>query len=239
LRSPSGVLDLLPDDVRTQADGFARDYHQLRVFEGWVGEHGREDPAGGDPALWRGRARGVAEAARLLTRRLGDAPLLLDVGSGGGWAAGMLTGAEVIAIDLLDAPAKHGLSVRGDMVQLPVRNGAADGVLYAASLHYAPVDVAVREAARVLRPGGLLIALDSPLYPNAGETEKSVARSQAYYAKVGHTSLAAHYHPIDAGVLRQALASAGFDLERLITRPRWRRRLRAGPASLVLASRLR
>jgi len=151
----------------------------------------------------------------------------------------MLAGAEVIAIDLLDVRAKHGLSVRGDMLRLPVRDHAADGVLYAASLHYAPIDAAVREAARVLRPGGLLIALDSPLYPNAGETAKSVARSRDYYANVGHPALAARYHPIDVGVLRQALASAGFDLERLVTRPGWRRRLRAGPASLVLASRLR
>ena len=239
VRSPGGVVDLLPDDVRTAADRFAEEYRRLRVREGWVGEDGREDPAGGHPGLWRGRAKGVAEVARIFSRRLGDAPLLLDIGSGGGWAAGMLAGAEVIAIDLLDVQAKHGLSVRGDMRRLPVRDRAADGVLYAASLHYAPVDAAVREAARVLRPGGLFIELDSPLYPNAGETAKSVARSRTYYAKVGHPSLAAHYHPIDAGVLSQALAGAGLELERLITRSGWRRRLRAGPASLVVARRLR
>jgi SAM-dependent methyltransferase len=151
----------------------------------------------------------------------------------------MLAGAEVISIDLLDVRAKHGLSVRGDMLRLPVRDGAADGVLYAASLHYAPVGVALREAARVLRPAGLFIALDSPLYQNARETAKSVARSEAYYAKVGHPSLAARYHPIDVGILRQALANAGLDLEWVMARPRWRRRLRAGPASLVIATRLR
>jgi len=47
-----------------------------------------------------------------------------------------------------DAGAKHGLSVRGDMRRLPIRTATADGVLYAASLHYAPVESAVREAAR-------------------------------------------------------------------------------------------
>jgi SAM-dependent methyltransferase len=230
---------LLPDDVRDEADRFAADYHALRVKEGWVGDHGREDPSTGNPALWRGRATAVREVAKIVRSRLGASPLVLDVGSGGGWAAGMLGGAEVIAIDLLDAGAKDGLSVRGDMRRLPVRNGAVDSVLYAASLHYATVDDAAGEAGRVLRPGGLLIAVDSPIYQRPGDEARALERSRAYYAAAGHPALADHYFPIAVSRLRSALISAGFRLERLEIRPRWMRAIRPGPASLVLASRLR
>lgn len=211
----------------------------MRTEEGWVGAHGREDPAAGRPQLWRGREQAVKRAAAIVRDRLGAAPLILDVGSGGGWAAGMLGGAQVIAIDLIEASVEHVLAVRGDMRRLPVRDGAADGALYAASLHYAPVDLAVGEAGRALRPGGLLIALDSPLYEGAGEVARAEARSKDYYARAGHPALSARYHPIEVGRLRQALTSAGFKLDRLVVRPAWWRRLRPGPASLVVASRVR
>ncbi len=238
VRSASGCLDLLGDDVREEADRFASEYRSLRLKEGWAGEGGREDPQVGEPRLWRGRVEAVrAAAARLLS--LGSTPLVLDVGSGGGWAAGMLSGADVIAIDLLETEARSGLSVRGDMRRLPVRTGVADGVLYAASLHYAPIDSAVPEAARVLRPGGLLVAVDSPLYSSAAEAQRAAARSEAYYARTGFPRLAGHYFPIHATTLRSSLVDAGFEVERLRAGSRWRRLLRGGPASLVIATRLR
>jgi SAM-dependent methyltransferase len=230
---------MLPDGTRDAADGFAAEYTTLRTAEGWIGERGREDPYDGLPKLWRGRFRAVALAARIIREELGEHPLLLDVGAGGGWAARLLGGAEVIGIDLIGVESDRALAVRGDMRRLPVRTGAADGALYAASLHYAPVEVAVREAARVLRPGGLLVAVDSPIYPGPEQTSQSVARAAAYYANAGHPALAASYHPIDALELRRAMATAGLQLERLDVRPAWRRRLRPGFATLVVASRLR
>ena len=236
--SPTGGLDLLADDERAEAGRFASEYRSLRLKEGWVGEGGREDPALGEPRLWRGRVEAVRSAAQRLLS-LGSKPLLLDVGSGGGWAAEILSGAEVIAIDVLEASARHALSVRGDMRRLPVRTAAADGALYAASLHHAPVDTAVSEAARVLRPGGLLIAVDSPLYSSGAEARRAAARTEAYYAAAGFPRLASHYFPIDATALRRALVGAGFEVERLQAASRWRRLVRRGPASLVIATRLR
>ncbi len=234
-----GVLDLLPGDKRGQVDGFAEEYRTLRIAEGWVGEHGREDPEGGAPALWRGRSRAVGLAAQIFRERLGETPLLVDVGAGGGWAARTLKGADVIAIDLIGVEGDRALAVRGDMRRLPLRTGTVDGALYAASLHYAPVDVAVREAGRVLRPGGLLLAVDSPIYPGPVETAASSGRAGAYYARMGHPALAASYFPIDAIELRRAMTNNGLRLERLDVRPGWRRRVRPGFATLVVASRLR
>jgi SAM-dependent methyltransferase len=145
----------------------------------------------------------------------------------------------VIAIDLLETEARFGLSVRGDMRRLPVRTGAVDGVLYAASLHYAPVESAVREAARVLRPGGQLVAVDSPLYSSATEASRATEHSKTYYAATGFPGLAGHYFPIDSTTLCGSLVDAGFEVERLYPGSRWRRLLRRAPASVVIASRLR
>jgi SAM-dependent methyltransferase len=239
LLTASGALDLLTDPERAEADRFARDYLELRASEGWVGPQGREDPVGGDPRLWRGRTRGVEEAARVIAGTLGDSPLVLDVGSGGGWAARMLGRAQVIAVDLLDAGAMGCLAVRGDMRRLPVRDAAVNAALYVASLHHAPVDEAIGEAARVLRPDGLLVALDSPIYGSATSARAAQERSAAYYVSAGHPALAAHYHPIEAGQLRQALEKSRFEVIRLAAGSRWRRLLRGSPGSVVVARRLR
>lgn len=225
LRGPSGGLDLLADDLRAEAYQFAAEYSDLRLREKWV-ERQRAS-----------RERAVADASRALQETSGTRPLVLDVGSGGGWAAAVLAHADVIAIDLVEAGPGPALSVRGDMRHLPVRDRTADGVLFAASMHYAPIAEVVTEAARVLRTGGLLIAVDSPVYLRAGEAARAAERSRDYYSAAGHPDLAGHYHPIDAAQLRSALIAAGFRLERMQVRSRWR--LRTGPASLVLATRLR
>ncbi len=242
LLTASGVLDLLNDADRAEADRFAREYRELRLAEGWVGKDGREDPAGGDPGRWRARVRAVEDAARIIEAGSGPSPLVLDAGSGGGWAARMLGGAEVIAVDLLE-PQASGASgavvVRGDMCRLPVRDGAADAALYVASLHYSPVDEAVAEAARVLRPEGLLIALESPIYGAATAVSAAEQRSAAYYASAGHPALASHYHPIESGRLSQSLLKSGFEVMRLAAGSRWRRLLGGSPGSVVVARRLR
>jgi SAM-dependent methyltransferase len=188
----------------------------------------------------------VSEAAALLSRERpdGSTPVVADVGSGGGWAARLLEPADVIAFDLLDvSPGPGALTVRADMRRLPLRDSAIDAALYAASLHYAPVEDGVSEAARVLRPGGLMLAVDSPIYEDAGSQARAAARTAAYYAAAGYPELADRYHPINAVDLRAALVSSGFEVERL-SMPggalgRWSRMSRNGPSSLVVARRLR
>ncbi len=142
--------------------------------------------------------------------------MVVDIGSGGGWAARYLRDADVIAIDILDIDGRPDvLQVRADMRSLPLRDSTVDVAFYAASLHYAPVSDAIGEAARVLRPGGLLVAFDSPMYGDRRRQAQAEARSAAYYADAGFPELAAHYHPIDVTALRAALASEGFDVLRL------------------------
>lgn len=244
LLASGGGLDLLADDSRVAADQFAGDYRELRVKEGWADASGREDPEGGNEALWRSRSKSASRALGILGRELNATtrPVVADVGSGGGWAAQRFIDADVVAIDLLDVPARRGsITVRGDMRNLPLRDGTLDAALYAASLHYAPVAIAIREAARVLRGGGLLVAVDSPIYPDARSRARALARSTAYYTHAGFPQLASHYQPIEAGALRSALLESGFtvvrlDLNRGLARvcPGFARR---PPSSLVVARR--
>ena len=197
-------------------DDFVAQYTALRAQEPWA-----------DRARAR-RAQAVARALDMIRAQLGDGARIVDVG------AEANRGPGVIAIDL-----GAGADVTGDMRHLPLRDASVDGVLYAASLHYAPVDAAIAEAARVLRQGGLLVALDSPIYEGAAAVDAARSRSAAYYARMGQAALAAHYHPIELAALRHALESNGLDAVRLTTGSRWRRLLRRGPESFVLARKLR
>jgi SAM-dependent methyltransferase len=183
-----------------------------------VGNDGVEDPDRGDRRLWGGRLESVAEAVAAIAnvRTQSSPPVVLDIGSGGGWAARYIRGPDVIAIDLVDAPSPaEVLRVRGDMRRLPLRDATADVAFFAASLHYAPTGESVREAARVLRPGGLVVAVDSPMYRDRSAQARAHARSAAYYVSAGFPGLAQHYHPIDVSSLRAALAEANFEVLRL------------------------
>ncbi len=235
---------MLEDEARAAADRFAAQYTALRRREGWIGAGGREDPQGGEPRLWRGRLESASRAeVALSSHRTGvERAVVVDVGSGGGWAARYLRDADIIAIDLLDIDGRPDvLQVRADMRSLPLRDSTVDVAFYAASLHYAPVSDAIGEAARVLRPGGLLVAFDSPMYGDRHRQAQAEARSAAYYADAGFPELAAHYHPIDVTALRAALASRGFEvlqLEAGAAARRWWERLGRPRRSSFLFARL-
>jgi SAM-dependent methyltransferase len=219
-----GLLDLLPDDLRADADRFAEQYRALRVREGWAAPTGREGPdqAGGK---WRRRVEAVKTAVAVLERDLpyDPRPVVGDVGAGGGWAARFFLRGDVIAFDLLDAPGLPvpPLRIRADMRRLPLKDSSVDGLLYAAAIHYVPIDDAIPEAARVLRPGGLLVAIESPMYVGQRAAGRAAERSARYYAAMGYAELAGHYHPVDVRRLKAALARSGFRIERMEMPPRW------------------
>lgn len=92
---------------------------------------------------------------------------VLDVGCGPGDLTERLVhelGAEVQAIDIsprmVELTRARGIETQvGDVEQLPFGDGAFDCVLAAWVLYHAPdLDCAIAECARVLRPGGRLVA---------------------------------------------------------------------------------
>lgn len=92
-----------------------------------------------------------------------DVDRVLDVGGGTGRAARVITGAERTVVDasrgMLQQARRHGVgAVQGDAAHLPVRTSSVDAVLVVDALHHIPDQVGtLREAARVLRPGGVLV----------------------------------------------------------------------------------
>lgn len=233
----------MKDQFSQSSDEFAHEYRALRIEEGWASPDGKEDPISGQPSMWASRVKSMSRAAAYLSllkfgRRK---PVILDVGSGGGWASRFLEGADVISIDLIPQPVGN-LTIRADMRRLPLLSSSIDGALFAASLHYGDPSDVIPEAARVVRRGGLFVAVDSPIYPDARSRADAIIRSNSYYMKVGFPRLAERYRPLEATELHRVIAESGFRVERWEVGSRlsraFRRMTNQPPGSLVVARRL-
>jgi SAM-dependent methyltransferase len=93
---------------------------------------------------------------------------VLEVGCGQGWAAEWIQaelGAEVVAIDkserMVELTRARGVDARiGDVQELDFEDGSFDAALAAWMLYHVPdLDRGLSELARVLRPGGRLVAV--------------------------------------------------------------------------------
>jgi SAM-dependent methyltransferase len=139
---------------------------------------------------------------------------VLDLGAGRGhWAAlARASGAaRVVALDLTPEMVRAATvpAVVADAGRLPVRDARFDVVIAALVLSYlADPARALREFARVLRPGGALIASD--LHPAA------VARGwRRRFDAGGGRTVEVEAPPLSVADLRRGLAEAGLALDAL------------------------
>ncbi|TQM16009.1 class I SAM-dependent methyltransferase [Pseudonocardia kunmingensis] len=141
---------------------------------------------------------------------------VLDAGCGDGALAAAAAGTalHVVGLDaaapLLRAARRHGTVVRGDVTAFPVRDASVDAVVGVNVLdHLDRPAVALREAHRVLRPGGLLLA---------GATARADSPELAPFWRPGRTPFDAEEAPeVVAGVFG-AVTTDGWDAP-LVTLP--------------------
>ncbi len=116
-------------------------------------------------------------ALEILNPRGGE--MVLDLGAGRGWAAKhfSLRGCRSVAIDvvaddqiglgrsqaIMRQASTHYEALIGDHERMPFRSGVFDLVFASGSIHHtSDVAVLIREIARVLKPGGRLLAINEP-----------------------------------------------------------------------------
>lgn len=143
---------------------------------------------------------GVGWLSRALADR-GARPLAVDVSVDGGDGLGAMrhldgmASASSLGGDGSSLPSAAGgwlPRLRADFDRLPLPDGAAEMVVFNASLHYSPdLETTLREALRVLSPapGARLVIMDSPLYRRRASGAAMVAeRKAAYLARYGFAS---------------------------------------------------
>ncbi len=182
-----GIWDLVRPERRALLDRFAADYAAVRTAESRAMTPSEVQilpivrPDHPLASVWQQRA----ESYRRFKEAIASANLgkMVDIGAGCGWLAADLTrdGWQAAAVDVtvhggdgLAAALGHGvdvLLVRAEMEALPFSSNSVDLAVFNASLHYAGnVRSALCEAARVVRSGGLLAVVDTPVFadPKAG-----------------------------------------------------------------------
>ena len=175
-----GIVDMLvdpPDVTKAETNGRARfveDTLQIKPMDDeWL--LGLPESAFFVPA---GKNRDFVENLSELTALcgFGEGSRVLDIGAGNCWASWRLAeqGAQVAAVDVCRVKyeglesgavqiAGHGHyfeRVLGEMEHLPFDDESVDGCLFYATLHHSHnLREALAESARVLRPGGVVLAV--------------------------------------------------------------------------------
>ncbi len=208
----NGIPHLTKPERAPALQNFCEKYDRLRLCEGWACTQPEfyfqlpfQDCTGRHINEWQLRAKSFLQLQAWLKKEYGTRALrVLDAGAGSGWMSRLLAAShEVLATDVnagahgLNALAhaqRRFMAVQAELDHLPLTSHSFDLVIANASAHYAnDVRVFFAQAARVLRPGGRLIVMDSPIYPNAEAVTAAQERTRAYYTKNGAPELAQTY----------------------------------------------
>lgn len=147
---------------------------------------------------WAVRARSydaLVERVLVPARARSGTLSILDLGAGCGWLCrrAVLAGDSAVALDIRDdtvdglGAAAHFLEgdpdffgrIVGSFDAIPVSSGIFDVAIFNGSIHYAlGLASVLHEAARVVRPGGRIVIVDSPFYRNDADGTAMVAEKR-------------------------------------------------------------
>ena len=200
-----GIWRFLLSERQNYYSVFIDEYQHIRQAEG----RGSEDPeyyrhlpytdsSGRMSGDWRIRATSfrifLKKVLQPLERSIGKPLKCLDMGAGNAWLSNQLAqrGHLVAAIDLLtndwDGLGAYLhyestiLPVQAEFDRLPFEIQQCDLVIFNASLHYSTDYMkTLKEAFRVLKPGGKIIVLDTPVYHSYESGQQMVEERQAQF----------------------------------------------------------
>ena len=208
-----GVLSLLTDERFEYYSRFLEEYRTVRRDEGrGVADADAyralpfADLEGHHRAEWRIRAASFDALMQLvvapMTKEANHALTVADLGAGNTWMSRRLAlaGHHVVAVDLHTDP-NDGLgarvfsefefsAVQAEFDRLPIPDGVCDLAVFNGAVHYS-IDPAATtaEALRVLRPGGAVVILDTPIYRSADAGREMVAdRQEVFRRRYGFAS---------------------------------------------------
>jgi SAM-dependent methyltransferase len=187
----NGIWRMLTEQQRARFAAFMASYPVQRSREGWE----RDDSyylnlphvAADDPTapIWRIRRRSLRVLEKQVIRHFENTKgrWALDLGAGNCWLSRRIAklGFCTVALDL-NVDGSDSLStgtlfmdrdnisferVQASMDVLPFLDNVFDLCTVSAALYYADVRTTLREAYRALRPNGMLVISDSPIYSHA------------------------------------------------------------------------
>jgi SAM-dependent methyltransferase len=202
-----GIWRFLPPEMARHYTQFSNEYETVRRAEGWGSPHSTyyralpfADLSGRFGEIWR--IRSITYRALLrhvvvpLTRSVSRPLRLLDLGAGNGWLSYRLSqhGHQVAAVDLLvnewdglGARRHYDVSftaVQASFDHLPFAAGQADLIVFNGSLHYSSnTHRTLEHALSLLRRGGELVVMDSPVYHDAGSGRQMVQEREAAFSE--------------------------------------------------------
>ena len=173
----------IPSEAEVEAD--TRDYYRARApeFEQWILREGRYAHGPEADAAWHREMAELQQFAGSLT----DASVF-EVASGTGWWTRLLAARNrVIASDyapeMLDEARRRDEDhlplgrCRADAYRLPAGDGSVDACMFGFWLSHVPIARSqefIGEAARIVRPGGWIVLVDSKQAEHSGASDQFV-----------------------------------------------------------------
>jgi SAM-dependent methyltransferase len=215
LRNSDGIIQALTPARAAHYARFVEDYERIRAAEGRGSDSDDfylnlpyRDVSGRSSDQWRIRARSYDHLLEYVLRPhlQGGPGRILDLGAGNCWMSFRLAlaGFHPFSVDLLIND-RDGLGAaehywkhlpklfprfQAELTRLPFHNGQFDAIVFNASFHYAEnYEVALREALRCVRGGGIVVISDTPWYSKEESGRQMVSeRHAAFLTRYGTTS---------------------------------------------------